>query len=72
MSDQERETNAAATTRAAQQDSQSALDAELRREAKEGADTIGDVRENRNLTGSSSWETLPSDSDRGTDRPEVF
>jgi hypothetical protein len=72
MSELERETDSAATSRKAQQDTQSALDAELQREVKEGADTIGDMRENRNLSGSASWETLSSDSNRGTDRPEVF
>ena len=35
-----------------------ALQAELRREAEEGRDQIGDVSENRNLSGSSTWETL--------------
>ena len=35
-----------------------ALQAELRREAEEGRDQVGDVSENRNLSGSSTWETL--------------
>ena len=35
-----------------------ALQAELRREAEEGRDQLGDVSDNRNLSGSSTWETL--------------
>ena len=35
-----------------------ALQAERRREAEEGRDQVGDVSENRNLSGSSTWETL--------------
>jgi hypothetical protein len=49
-------------TRAAA-DSEEALQAELRREAAEGSGTIGDTNSNRNLTGSSTWETLPESSD---------
>ena len=37
------------------------LQKELSREAAEGKDSIGDVGENRTLSGSSSWETLPDD-----------
>jgi hypothetical protein len=44
-------------------DSEEALQAELRREAAEGSGTIGDTNSNRNLTGSSTWETLPESSD---------
>jgi hypothetical protein len=35
------------------------LQEELRREELEGRDLIGDTRTNRNLSGSSTWETLP-------------
>jgi hypothetical protein len=42
---------------------EAALQEELRREAAEGADAIGDVASNRNLGGSSTWETLPENSD---------
>lgn len=31
---------------------------ELRREAQEGKKDVGQVGENRNVTGSSTWETL--------------
>ena len=31
---------------------------ELRREAQEGRKDVGQVGENRNVTGSSTWETL--------------
>ena len=31
---------------------------ELRREAQEGRDDIGQVGENRNVSGSSTWDTL--------------
>lgn len=40
-------------------DTDASLQDELSREAKEGADSIGDVGSNRTLSGSSSWETLP-------------
>ena len=35
-----------------------ALQNELRREASEGRDSVGDVGSNRNLSGSSTWETM--------------
>lgn len=41
--------------------SESALQEELRREAEEGRDAIGDIAENKNLSGSSTWETLPKE-----------
>lgn len=37
------------------------LQEELNREAEEGEDSIGDVGSNRNLSGSSTWETLPNE-----------
>ena len=40
---------------------ESALQEELRREAEEGRNTIGDIAENKNLSGSSTWETLPEE-----------
>jgi hypothetical protein len=40
-------------------DTEESLQNELSREAKEGADSIGDLGSNRTLSGSSSWETLP-------------
>ena len=41
-------------------DTEAALQRELARERTEGRDAIGDVATNRNLTGSSTWETLPA------------
>jgi hypothetical protein len=45
----------------AQSDSEKALQDELRREAAEGKGSVGDAAKNNNLTGSSTWETLPDD-----------
>jgi hypothetical protein len=46
----------------AQGDSEEALQEELRREAAEGkGSTIGDTDRNSNLSGSSTWETLPDE-----------
>lgn len=42
-----------------QSDGEKALQEELRREASEGKGTVGDAASNRNLSGSSTWETLP-------------
>jgi hypothetical protein len=42
----------------AQSDSEAALQRELEREKKEGAAVVGDMGKNRNLSGSSTWETL--------------
>ena len=39
-------------------DSDDALQNELRREAGEGRGSVGDVSSNRNLSGSSTWETM--------------
>jgi hypothetical protein len=50
--------DAAATSKG---DSEEALEAELSREAAEGADLLGDTKQNRNVSGSSTWETLPDD-----------
>ena len=46
---------------AAKGDSEEALEAELSREAAEGADLLGDTKQNRNVSGSSTWETLPDE-----------
>lgn len=53
--------NEAGSKTDAQSDSEKALQEELRREASEGKGTIGDAGKNNNLTGSSTWETLPDD-----------
>ena len=52
--------------------SETPLQRELLREADEGSDAIGDVRQNRNLSGSSTWETLPAGAETQgvADRPE--
>jgi len=42
-------------------DSEKALQEELRREAAEGKSSLGDAGKNNNLSGSSTWETLPDD-----------
>jgi hypothetical protein len=44
-----------------QNDNEKALQEELRREAAEGKSSIGDAGKNNNLSGSSTWETLPDD-----------
>jgi hypothetical protein len=46
---------------APKEDSEEALEAELSREAAEGADLLGDTKQNRNVSGSSTWETLPDE-----------
>jgi hypothetical protein len=46
-----------------QSDSEKALQEELRREAKEGKGSVGDAAKNSNLSGSSTWETLPEGKD---------
>jgi hypothetical protein len=43
----------------AKSDSEKALQDELRREASEGKGSVGDAAKNSNLSGSSTWETLP-------------
>jgi hypothetical protein len=42
-------------------DSEDSLEKELEKESAEGKDSIGDVNSNRNLSGASSWDTLPDD-----------
>ena len=46
-----------------QHDSDAGLQEELRRESAEVSDAVGDIAENRNLTGSSSWTTEPDEQD---------
>ena len=50
-----------------EQDNDASLQEELRRESTEGADAIGDIAENRNVSGSSTWTTEPEKekTDRG-------
>jgi hypothetical protein len=50
------------------------LEKELAREAAEGASLSGDMHDNRNVSGSSSWETIMSSSpvQDGDERGEVF
>jgi len=49
----------------AQSDGEKELQEELRREAAEGKGAVGDAASNRNLSGSSTWETLPDDDAKG-------
>lgn len=58
MSDNE---NNAGKKSDAKSDSEQALQDELRREAQEGKGSVGDAEKNTNLTGSSTWDTLPDD-----------
>jgi len=58
MKEQKREEEAQATSQSTA-DAEAAIQEELRREAGEGKGLIGDEAKNRNLTGSSTWETLP-------------
>jgi hypothetical protein len=55
------EQNEATGTSNTQSDSEKALQEELRREAAEGKGSVGDAARNNNLSGSSTWETLPDD-----------
>jgi hypothetical protein len=58
---------------AGQADDEEALQEELRREAAEGRDAIGDVASDRTLSGSSTWVTLPdqdADASGGSGRPD--
>ena len=40
-------------------DTEAALQAELHREAAEGGKLVGDMQSNTNVSGSSTWTTLP-------------
>jgi hypothetical protein len=48
-----------------QHDTEAGLQEELRREAAEVSDSVGDIAKDRNLSGSSSWTTEP-ESDEST------
>jgi hypothetical protein len=61
MTDNEHEGKAGKATEPAS-DTDDAVQEELAREAAEGKDLIGDEAKNRNLSGSSTWETLPDPS----------
>lgn len=58
MSNEQNDANSTSNT---QSDSEKALQEELRREATEGKGSVGDAGRNNNLSGSSTWETLPDD-----------
>ena len=45
-------------------DTETGLQEELQRESAEVADAVGDIASDRNLSGSSSWTTLPESDDR--------
>jgi len=59
--------NDAGGTQDARGDSEDALQEELRREAAERKNAIGDVDSNKNLSGSTTWETLPEDDSSPSD-----
>lgn len=42
-------------------DSERGLQEELRRESAEVSDVIGDIADDRNVSGSSTWTTLPDE-----------
>lgn len=72
MADERQDRNAADGARDSRDENDAALQEELRREASEGKDLIGDTGRDRNVSGSSSWVTLPeeekssgSDGERG-------
>ena len=54
-------TNDERSKSAKQSDDDTIVQRELERESREGTDAVGDIRTNRNLSGSSTWETLPDD-----------
>ena len=49
----------------AKSDSEKTLQDELRREVAEGKGSVGDAAKNSNLSGSSTWETLPEGKGEG-------
>ena len=59
MADERNDRNRDPQAGATGSDSENALRDELQREQKEAQGGIGDVAEDRNLTGSSSWLTDP-------------
>ena len=60
MSDKNRGKNRQSGKTTKRGDTDASLQKELGRETAEGSDSVGDVGSNRNLSGSSTWETLPS------------
>ncbi|HET9010157.1 MAG TPA: hypothetical protein VFN38_00015 [Gemmatimonadaceae bacterium] len=72
MTDEKRNPDATDAQRARGRDQEAELERELRRESQEGADSIGDMSENRNVSGSSTWETLNSRPADEEGRGEVF
>jgi len=63
MSDDNRNDEAKSAKPAGSGDSEESLQKELEKESAEGKDSIGDAESNRNLSGASSWDTLPADGD---------
>jgi len=59
MADERNDRNRDAQAGATGNDSDAALRDELQREQKEAQSGIGDIADDRNLTGSSSWLTDP-------------
>ena len=59
MADERNDRNRDAQAGATGNDSENALRDELQREQKEAKGGIGDIAEDRNVTGSSSWLTDP-------------
>jgi hypothetical protein len=64
MSDRKEEAASGKAAGGARSDTKSDVQQELRRESTEGRDAIGDVAANRNLSGSSTWETLPEGTEK--------
>lgn len=67
MSDKNRDQQGKSGKANERSDNEASLQVELDRETAEGGDSVGDVKANRTLSGSSSWETLPSEGDDATD-----
>ncbi len=67
MSDENQSRNRNTGNSGKRGDNEDNLQEELDRESVEGVDSVGDVGSNRNLSGSSSWETLPKDRETGRD-----
>jgi len=66
MSENGHDPNGNDGTRERAPDSDAALQQELKREESEGSGTTGDMRGDRNLSGSSTWVTLPPPNDSAT------
>ena len=74
MNEEQRNAEQEDAQRPRARDAQAELERELRREAAEGADVVGDMGENRNVTGSSTWETLSASQSQSDEesRGEVY